>query len=149
MINIVDILTIAGATFVKEIKNEFDEKKLNDTKAARNSISFKTKGTTLRIEGKLRTIFLQDGRKAGKFPPINVIQGWVERKLNVPKEESRGVAFVIARKIAQKGTDIFTDKAKGLQLELILDSMQTLLLAEISKEVFFQVNNTVFESFTS
>jgi len=149
LILISDILQIAGKKFVDRIQNEFDKKGLNDTGKAKDSLGFTAKGTSLSIEGKLRIIFLQDGRKPGKFPPIDVIRGWVERKLGVPSEKSRNVAFLIARKIAEKGTDIFTDKAKGLQLELILNEMQTILLDEIANEVFLQVNNSVFQSIKS
>lgn len=38
------------------------------------------------------------------WPPIGPIQHWVEGKLHVPANESKSVAFLIARKIARKGT---------------------------------------------
>ncbi len=38
------------------------------------------------------------------FPPLAPLRDWVEKKLGVSKSESRGVAFLIARKIAAKGT---------------------------------------------
>lgn len=43
------------------------------------------------------------GRRPGKFPPLGPIQLWVRRKLNVPESRVRGVAFLIARKIAAQG----------------------------------------------
>lgn len=43
------------------------------------------------------------GRRPGRFPPLGPIQLWVRRKLNVPEARVRGVAFVIARKIARLG----------------------------------------------
>jgi len=39
------------------------------------------------------------------FPPIDPIEHWVERKLGIVGKASRSVAFLIARKIARKGTD--------------------------------------------
>ncbi len=38
------------------------------------------------------------------FPPIAPLRDWVEKKLGVPEHESASVAFLIARKIAAKGT---------------------------------------------
>lgn len=38
------------------------------------------------------------------FPPIEPLRDWVEKKLGVPEHESRSVAFLVARKIASKGT---------------------------------------------
>lgn len=43
------------------------------------------------------------GRKPGKFPPPDAIELWVRRVLDVPSEDVRGVAFVIARAIARRG----------------------------------------------
>lgn len=38
------------------------------------------------------------------FPPLAPLRDWVEKKLGVSKSQSRSVAFLIARKIAAKGT---------------------------------------------
>lgn len=38
------------------------------------------------------------------FPPVQPLEDWVMKKLGVPEREAHGVAFAIARKIAQRGT---------------------------------------------
>ncbi len=38
------------------------------------------------------------------FPPIEPLVDWVKLKLGVPEKDARGVAFLVARKIARKGT---------------------------------------------
>lgn len=38
------------------------------------------------------------------FPPLAPLRDWVEKKLGVSKSQSRSVAFLVARKIAAKGT---------------------------------------------
>jgi hypothetical protein len=38
------------------------------------------------------------------FPPVEALEDWVRARLNVKPEEVRGVAFLIARKIAAHGT---------------------------------------------
>ena len=45
------------------------------------------------------------GRAAGKWPPIDAIELWVRRKLGIGGNEARSVAFLVARKIGQQGTD--------------------------------------------
>lgn len=48
------------------------------------------------------------GRKAGKMPPIKALESWVKRKgiFNVKSEaQVRSIAYVIARKIGEKGTN--------------------------------------------
>lgn len=46
-----------------------------------------------------------EGRDPGTRPPLHEIQPWVELKLGVSPEESRGVAYVVARKIGKTGTE--------------------------------------------
>jgi hypothetical protein len=38
------------------------------------------------------------------FPPVDAVLDWVKVKLGVPETQAHGVAFAIARKIAQRGT---------------------------------------------
>ncbi len=47
---------------------------------------------------------IERGRTPGKkMPPVRAIELWVRRKLGIKGNESKGVAFVIARKIAKSG----------------------------------------------
>ena len=48
---------------------------------------------------------LEVGRKPGKMPPVDAIQYWVERKGLAQGEDSRQVAFLIARAIGRRGTE--------------------------------------------
>ena len=113
-------LTDAGAELVRQIKEEFEIKGLNDTGAASDSISFEVDGDVITILGLERTLFLQYGRRAGVEPPFSAIRDWVERKLNTPEEERDSVAWAIVKKIGKEGTSILKDQAKGLELELLL-----------------------------
>ena len=55
--------------------------------------------------------FLNTGRGPGKFPPPEQIKKWViARNLKI-------APYLIGRKIAQEGTEIFKDRTKGLMLE--------------------------------
>ena len=50
-------------------------------------------------------IFVDQGRRPGKQPPINSILGWIARKNLTPRDgiSFRALAFLIARKIGLKG----------------------------------------------
>ena len=48
--------------------------------------------------------YVEFGRQPGKMPPVRFIEGWVRRKLGLKGKESKGVAFMIAKGIAQRGT---------------------------------------------
>lgn len=139
MATIEQILDRAGQIAVSDIRKSFNEKNLNDTKKARDSISYQVNGDTLIITGLARVLFLEFGRRHGEMPPIDPIKKWVESKLGVSKEESRGVAFAIAKKIAKKGTDILTDRAKGLEIELTIAMINNLLLKEITNQLTLEI----------
>jgi hypothetical protein len=49
---------------------------------------------------------LEDGRKAGKFPPVNKIEQWIKDKGIIPKGKTTTLqlAFIFARKISIEGT---------------------------------------------
>lgn len=56
--------------------------------------------------------YVENGRKAGRFPPIDKILEWIRVKPVIPYTDSRGrlpteeqLAFLIARKIANEGTE--------------------------------------------
>lgn len=55
--------------------------------------------------------YVENGRKAGKFPPIEKIKDWITVKPIIPRPMKNGklptedqLAFLIARKIAREGT---------------------------------------------
>ena len=57
-------------------------------------------------------IFVENGRNAGRFPPLDKILSWIRIKPVIPYSDSRGrlpteeqLAFLISRKIAEQGTE--------------------------------------------
>ena len=48
--------------------------------------------------------YVEYGRRAGKMPPVKNLEQWAYKKLRVDRKASRGVGYLIARKIAKKGT---------------------------------------------
>lgn len=56
--------------------------------------------------------YVENGRKPGRFPPVDKILEWVRIKPVIPYSDSRGrlpteeqLAFLISRKIAEQGTE--------------------------------------------
>jgi len=131
-------LKAIGEEFVRDIRDAFDEKNLIDRGGAKNSISFRTEPNRLLIEGLGRVGFLNFGRRPGTPPPFNVIRDWVIRKLNPPEEGVYPITKAIVKKIAEKGTDILTDRTKGLELEIIMAE----LTEELSEKI---INFTALE----
>jgi hypothetical protein len=135
--------------FVDSLTSEFDKKGLNDTFKGRDSISYKIESRKIIIEGLARVLFLVYGRAPGTPPPFGVIRDWVIRKLN-PEE---GAVWIITKtivdKIAEKGTDIFRDKAKGLEIELLLQKLNDELLLEITIFEQARITNGLIKTWQS
>ena len=52
-------------------------------------------------------------------------------KLGVSFAEANSIAFLVGRKIAREGTEIYKNSSKGLELRLLIDNM----LEELTKEL--------------
>lgn len=139
----------AGKLFIQRIKERMSERNLNDTGEGAASLSYKVEGNKLIIEGVARLLFLEFGRRAGTYPPKDVIEAWVRRKLNVEDSEVKSVAFLIARKIFEKGTDILTDKTKGLQLEIIIDELNNELFESVAEKQALSITDGLFKTWQS
>lgn len=76
-------------------------------------------------------VFVDRGRRAGKFPPLSAIIGWIrEKNIAVPKEYTlEQFAFLIGRKISKKGT-----QGKNF-LEVLADRLLELSFDFINKQI--------------
>lgn len=73
------------------------------------------------------------------FPPVQPLAEWAEAKLGVPRDESREVGFLIARKISRKGTKgafMFTRafEANRAQVERIFAEARTRIAERLADE---------------
>lgn len=60
----------------------------------------------VKIVGPEEVKYIESGRGPGKFPPVNSIRDWVERKLGVTElPRANQLAFLIGRKISIYGTE--------------------------------------------
>lgn len=58
--------------------------------------------TTNRNSG--NALYLEYGRRAGKFPPIDELVQWAKKKFGLEDRDARTVGFLTARKIAMQGS---------------------------------------------
>lgn len=92
------------------------------------------------------------GRRAGKMPPIKAIEDWIKAKGIKPLEDklsTSSLAFLIARKIAEKGTDkerhlkVYSQVITPERIQQILDRV-----SQLNANAFVQeVVSTITKSF--
>lgn len=105
--------------YAKELVRTYKENLINDDKVATgnlvNSINFIIENGANSISVSLSMEdywkYVENGRKAGKFPPIDRILDWIRVKPVIPDERTgklpteNQLAFLIARKIANEGIE--------------------------------------------
>ena len=112
--NVRKVLNEFGKLLVDTYRDKLTNEKVNASKTLFNSISYivEGNGTNFVVKLKLEDYYkyVENGRKAGKFPPINKIEKWVEIKPVIPRPMANGklpttkqLAFLISRKIALEG----------------------------------------------
>jgi hypothetical protein len=92
------------------------------------------------LTGSSTFYFQKFGRKPGKFPSIQAIIEWLKEKKTFRIDDERGpglkaLAFLIARKIAKKGTDIYLKKRPALVIiEQLLEARKEIALSLLALE---------------
>lgn len=87
------------------------------------------------------------GRRPGKFPPIKSILDWINEKgINPTDISKKSLAFIIARKIAKKGTDIFLHKRQALAVAEIVEDVQPMLRDTLVKAGRIEINTAIYKA---
>lgn len=84
--------------------------------------------------------WIENGRKAGKMPPVNAILEWINKKNIKPNKKElskKSMAFLIARKIGLKGI-----KGKGL-LKKTEDTYREDFITGCSKAITKDISMTL------
>lgn len=130
------------------IRNEYQDNLIRNDRIASgdllNNIEYEiTRGDfTYTIYVKMRDYwyYVENGRKAGKMPPIQNILDWVKIKPVLPRPNSKGklptpqqLAFLIARKIGELGTEGTHDLRKAT--DTIWDTFEDRLYEAIDEDV--------------
>lgn len=79
----------------------------NNTGAMSNSGKVRGKTGGLEYEAGFASqyaYYVEHGRKAGRMPPVKLLAEWAKKKLRVDDKRKMSVGYLVARKIARKGT---------------------------------------------
>ncbi len=95
------------------------------------------------------TYWLAHGRKPGKMPPINALIPWVNAKFGVGGREAIGIAWAVATKIKNEGTEYYPDGTDLLEVlysedakKYVFEQISTFFSIEINKLLKKQLNDT-------
>ena len=130
------------------IRNEYQDNLIRNDRIASgdllNNIEYEiTRGDftyTIYVKMKDYWYFVENGRKAGKMPPIDNILRWIRVKPVLPRPNAKGklptpqqLAFLIARKIGEEGTQGTQDLRKAT--DTIWDTFEDRLYEAIDEDV--------------
>ena len=130
------------------IRNEYQDNLIRNDRIASgdllNNIEYEvTRGDftyTIYVKMKDYWYFVENGRKAGKWPPIDNILNWIKIKPVLPRPNAKGklptpqqLAFLIARKIGEEGTEGTQDLRKAT--DTIWDTFEDRLYEAIDEDV--------------
>lgn len=113
--NLINVLNEYGQELVNLYKQKLTENNVNATFELFNSISYQVSDlnnnkfeVTLSLADYWK--YVENGRKAGKFPPISKIENWIKIKPVIPFSNNnkkiptqKELAYLISRKIARQG----------------------------------------------
>ncbi len=113
-----------------------DLTRFNTTGKASDSLRKEVKDTGGTLFGAKHIYQLKHGRKPGKFPPIDEILNWIRAKRIQADIPERSLAFLIARKIARQGTNIFQKKVPALNVEERIKELLEEFKVEVKNDMF-------------
>lgn len=117
---------------IKDLRGDQSTKKITTTGQSADSLTFEADDKGGQLLGADYFYWQIVGRKPGKFAPPDAILQWIQDKgikPNNPKTSLKSLAYLINRKMAQKGTDIFMGKRPGLDFNKVVggDNLESLL----------------------
>ena len=136
-------------TIADEVKKWLDESKAkiivnydrdnmrasgNFAKSLSNTVTEKNGRVVGVMVGSHHSLFVDQGRNAGKRPPISAILKWIDDKRIVPTDISKpSLAFLIARKIGNEGWKPKNSYPNGVISSVINQNEIDKLLISLSK----------------
>lgn len=143
--NLTKVLNDFGRFLVEEYKDALIYNDKNASDELYNSVRYildnKTKGTfEVNLELMDYWKYIENGRKAGKWPPISAIKRWIEVKPVLPRPMANGklptndqLAYLIARKIGLEG--IAPQPLLKQSLDNVMDVMMEFIEEALVKDI--------------
>lgn len=124
----------------KAYKQDQIDKGIRASGKSAKSIRKASKATEGQLTGSKYFFEQKHGRRPGKFPPISEILNWIRDKSITPREVGtsiKSLAFIFARSIAQKGTQIYRGIRKGLdpQIQELVAAFSRQVAKDIRKDI--------------
>lgn len=134
----------------QDLRDALSRQGLNTTGRASSSIRIRNQRNII-ASGYISTLFQGVGRRPGKRPPIQAIYEWVVNKGiqftrpgGAPMTFSQ-MAFSIANKIRDRGTRIYRDRRRGIQMDKIIEKNNNIYMPRIARDL----KNTYVDAFNS
>ncbi len=112
--NLTEVMNILGQKLITLYREKLDEENVNASGKLYNSLQqiIQIDGDKYELDLRLEDYwkYVENGRKAGKWPPVDKIKEWIRIKPVLPYPDNNGrlptesqLAFLIGRKIANEG----------------------------------------------
>ena len=130
-----EALDIFFKSVIGQIRTDQGAKGITASGRSSDSLAYGTDSTGGQMTGSNYFYWQIVGRKPGKFAPPEAIEQWIRDKGITPEGRTtvKQLAFLINRKMATKGTDIFIGKRSGLSFQEIVDKNMSILLGNIAQ----------------
>ena len=95
------------ADLMQKIIDRYESEGRKASGAFESELEVLIEGDKASIVGASHSVFVEKGRRAGKFPPLKNIESWIDAKKGLPQifyDKKKQYAFLIARKISRVGT---------------------------------------------
>ncbi len=123
---------------IEKIKQNYHSMGLMASGEFEKQLEILIEDNKLSILGAKHTFFMENGRRAGRFPPRKAIEDWIKVKKGLPTEfyeKPKQFAFIIARKIAKEGIKVPNENNKGRVASEIIDNFLAKDLEKMLKEL--------------
>ena len=151
-----ELLQRWGQIYVTLLKERHIEAGQKATGKSLSEFGYEATSLKLDVFGGDNTEYLERGRGGGGFPPVNNIYEWAEARgmfVNIEKEyKKRGIAYIIARSIAEKGSYLFrTGKTyagmKNPISGVFTQELEDEMMADIMEETTNQIQALITKTY--
>lgn len=131
-----------------DLKSAISRQRLTASGRAERSIRVRNNRNIIAV-GYISFLFQGVGRRPGRRPPVQNIMEWIEDKglqWSAPSGAPytvKQMAFQVANKIAERGTRIFRDGRRGIQIRQIIQKNNRIFMPRIARDL----KNTYVEAF--
>ena len=144
----IEVLNKYGQLLVEEYKSRLDSENITASSKLKNSVKYILNVNDADIELNLSLAhywkYVDNGRKAGKWPPIDKIIEWIKVKPIIPDNRfgrlptEKQLAYLIGRKIYEKGIE-----PKHTLHNSINDIMDTIFMDELEGAITQDIDEMV------